>query len=226
MTISICGLTADIVTGADSLTKTQALFTIEFDYDFKLIVCHALGQTVQSALEAFIRKNRGVQCEYPELHKALINSNRITVNVVSSNLIYSSAVFMHKYDLIRENKCYAPYGYNLLVGAHSAEERKCARILAESLIREIDKQNPKALAKMANYNFRRGRAPKCVYCYNTEGICTGEYVSVQDAARQTGLSASGISKCCNGLRKMLGGVTWSFGKNDGSDNSNNDGTEL
>lgn len=55
---------------------------------------------------------------------------------------------------------------------------------------------------------------KPVYQYNLSGELLKEYSGIREAARQTGLNVSNISKCCHGKqsRKTLGGYRWSFKK--------------
>lgn len=47
---------------------------------------------------------------------------------------------------------------------------------------------------------------KKVRCIETDII----YESLSEAARQTGICLSSISKCCNGKRKTAGGFHWEF----------------
>ena len=51
---------------------------------------------------------------------------------------------------------------------------------------------------------------KQVYQYTMDGELIGVYVSTHEAARQTGLLQSKISKCCRGERKKHGGFRWSY----------------
>jgi DNA-binding phage protein len=43
-----------------------------------------------------------------------------------------------------------------------------------------------------------------------EGEVINEFSSVAQAARDTGISKSGIAKTCRGLNKTAGGYTWKY----------------
>ena len=51
---------------------------------------------------------------------------------------------------------------------------------------------------------------KKVFQYTSDLKKIGEYYSISEANRKTGVKNSGISKCCNGERKTAGGFKWSF----------------
>jgi len=56
--------------------------------------------------------------------------------------------------------------------------------------------------------------PTCTYLptsieqYTRDGELLAAYPSMNEAARQTGLRAGNISKCCNGIAKSAGGFIW------------------
>ena len=51
---------------------------------------------------------------------------------------------------------------------------------------------------------------KPVYQYNLSGELLKEYSGIREAARQTGLIVSNISKCCHGKRPHAYGFIWRF----------------
>lgn len=57
-----------------------------------------------------------------------------------------------------------------------------------------------------NYGTRTAKTSKVVYCEEL----SKEFSSAHEAARQLGLSQSGITRCCNGKYKTCGGYTWRY----------------
>jgi group I intron endonuclease len=51
---------------------------------------------------------------------------------------------------------------------------------------------------------------KPVEQYNLEGVKINEYISINEAARQTGIRVADISACCNGKQKTAFGFIWKF----------------
>jgi len=51
---------------------------------------------------------------------------------------------------------------------------------------------------------------KPVEQYNLEGAKINEYISINEAARQTGVRVGDISACCNNKQKTAFGFTWKF----------------
>jgi hypothetical protein len=51
---------------------------------------------------------------------------------------------------------------------------------------------------------------KAVKQINKDGKVMRIYISAREAARQTGLNQSNISKCCRGKYKSVGGYIWSY----------------
>lgn len=58
----------------------------------------------------------------------------------------------------------------------------------------------------ANYGTRNLRVSRSVKCIETGKI----YYSVREASKQTGVSATSISKVCHGVRKTAGNFHWEF----------------
>ena len=71
-----------------------------------------------------------------------------------------------------------------------------------------------AFAHMKTYDHKKDNTiNKKVYQFTLDGEKIGEYYSISEANRVTGVKNSGISKCCSGERKTAGGFKWSFKDN-------------
>lgn len=208
--INIDGIQVDITTSIDSLSNEWAVFTVEFEFDSRLIVCHTFNQSVYRGIKSLIRQILSINAKSIELRQALLNSKYITVNIEKYNLTDESEVLAYKYELIKANKTYLPYGYNTLIKAGNAFEQNYANILMQEIINEIDKNA--AYPPNSIYNtHKRGRLPKSVCCYDRNtGLFVSEYASIKDAAEETGVCASNISMCCNGYIKSAGRYMWSY----------------
>ena len=57
-----------------------------------------------------------------------------------------------------------------------------------------------------------GHPQKVVYQYTLHSVFVGEYHSMQEASRQTGIPAGNICKACQGVRYSAGGFLWSYYK--------------
>lgn len=208
--VNIDGIQVDITTSIDSLLNEWAVFTIEFEFDNRLIVCHTFNQSVYRGVKSLIRQILSINAKSIELRQALLNSKYITVNIEKYNLTDESEVLAYKYELIKANRTYLPYGYNTLIKAGNALEQNYANILLQELISEIDKNATYPPNSIYNTH-KRGRLPKSVCCYDRNtGLFISEYASIKDAAEETGICASNISMCCNGHIKSAGRYIWSY----------------
>lgn len=54
------------------------------------------------------------------------------------------------------------------------------------------------------------RKKKVVQLNLLDGFFVNEFSSVAQAARETGISKSGIAKTCRGLNKTAGGYLWKY----------------
>lgn len=208
--VNIDGIQVDITTSIDSLSNEWAVFTVEFEFDSRLIVCHTFNQSVYRGVKSLIRQILSINAKSIELRQALLNSKYITVNIEKHGLTDESEVLARKYELIKANRTYLPYGYNTLIKAGNAFEQNYANILLQELMNEVDKNA--MYPHNSIYNMcRRGRLSKsvCSYDRNT-GLFINEYASIKDAAEETGICASNISMCCNGHIKSAGGYIWSY----------------
>lgn len=208
--VNINGIQVDITTSIDSLLNEWAVFTVEFEFDSRLIVCHTFNQSVYRGVKSLIRQILSINAKSIELRQALLNSKYITVNIEKYNLTDELEVLAYKYELIKANRTYLPYGYNTLIKAGNALEQNYANILLQELISEIDKNATYPPNSIYNTH-KRGRLPKSVCCYDRNtGLFISEYASIKDAAEETGICASNISMCCNGHIKSAGRYIWSY----------------
>lgn len=206
--INIDGIQVDITTSINSLSNEWAVFTVEFEFDNRLIVCHTFNQSVYRGIKNLINQILSINAKSIELRQALLNSKYITVNIEEYGLTDKSEVLSCKYKLIKENRTYLPYGYNILIKVGNTLEQRYADILLQELMNEIDRN---ALYQQPTISHRQGRLSKSVCCYDkSTGLFINEYASVKDAAKETGLCASNISMCCNGHIKSAGGYIWSY----------------
>lgn len=208
--INIDGIQVDITTSIDGLSNEWAVFIVEFEFDNRLIVCHTFNQSVYRGTKNLISQILSVNAKSIELRQALLNSKYITVNIEKYGLADESEVLARKYELIKANRTYLPYGYNTLIKAGNAFEQNYANILLQELMNEVDKNAMYPHNSIYNMR-RRGRLSKsvCSYDRNT-GLFINEYASIKDAAEETGICASNISMCCNGHIKSAGGYIWSY----------------
>lgn len=208
--INIDGIQVDTTTSIDSLSNEWAVFTVEFEFDNRLIVCHTFDQSVYRGIKKLISQILSVKAKSIELRQALLNSKYITVNIEAFGLNDKCDVLDYKYKLIKSNKTYLPYGYNNLIGVGNSLEQNYADILLKSVIDEIDKNAAYPMNGIYNTG-KRGKISKPVYSYDRKtGLPVGEYISIKDAAEDTGICASNINMCCNGHIKSAGNLIWSY----------------
>lgn len=208
--INIDGIQVDTTTSIDSLSNEWAVFTVEFEFDNRLIVCHTFDQPVYRGIKKLISQILSVKAKSIELRQALLNSRYITVNIETFGLNDKCDVLDYKYKLIKSSRTYLPYGYNNLISVGNSLEQNYADILLKSIIDEIDKNAAYPTNSVYNTG-KRGKVSKPVYSYDKKtGLLVGEYVSVKDAAEDTGICASNINMCCNGHIKSAGNLIWSY----------------
>lgn len=208
--VNIDGIQVDITTSIDSLSNEWAVFTVEFEFDNRLMVCHTFDQSVYRGIKKLISQVLSVKAKSIELRQALLNSRYITVNIETFGLNDKCDVLDYKYKLIRSSRTYLPYGYNNLISVGNSLEQNYADILLKSIIDEIDKNAAYPMNSIYNTS-KRGKVSKPVYSYDKKtGLPVDEYVSVKDAAKDTGICASNINMCCNGHIKSAGNLIWSY----------------
>lgn len=211
--VEISGIKVDVVETLNTLSMDWAVFTVEFEYDSKLMVCHTFEWTVAEEIEKLVQKIMSDKVESLELRQAFINSEYITVEI-KNRFERSYEEIMHaKYSLISGSKTYYPMGYNFLLLVNNPIEKPYAFCLYSSLINAITASSK----KWCNYSKlrRKGRASKPVYKYDmTTGIFMSEYTSAKEAAQAVNISATNINMCCNGHIKSAAGFLWSYKKVD------------
>lgn len=216
--VEISGIKVDIVGAASTLSMNWAVFTVEFEYDSKLMVCHTFEWTVAEGIEKLVQKIMSDRVEGLDLRQAFINSEYITVEVKNKFEGNYEEIMRAKYNLISSNKTYYPMGYNFLLLVNNSIEKPYAFCLYNALINNITANNKK-WAQFCKPR-RRGRASKPVYKYDMlTGIFISEYNSVKEAAQAVNISATNINMCCNGHIKSAAGFLWSYEKVDTIENT-------
>lgn len=211
--VEISGIKVDIVGAASTLSMNWAVFTVEFEYDSKLMVCHTFEWTVAEGIEKLVQKIMSDRVEGLDLRQAFISSEYITVEVKNRFERNYEEIMRAKYNLISSNKTYYPMGYNFLLLVNNSMEKPYAFCLYNALINNITANNKKWT--QYNKSKNRGRASKPVYKYDTlTGIFISEYSSVKEAAQAVNISATNINMCCNGHIKSAAGFLWSYEKVD------------
>lgn len=222
--ITIDGINIDTASSPDELMTEWALFTVEFEYDCKMLMCHTLGQSVFRSIKKLIENILSSKMENIELRRALLSSKYITIDVIKSmkdcipeTMSLSNKkniVLEEKYKLIKECNTYYPFGYNILTdNSLMAEEFMYKSRLYNELIKEMDASDlyvPSDLKVI-----QRGRPGKKVHKFNAKtGLYLESYNSVKEAAVATNTQPSNISACCNDKsgQKTTGGFKWSYKK--------------
>lgn len=210
--VKLQGIQVDVVGSTDFLLAEHALFTIEFEYDNKLLVCHTCAATVKRALERLIRKILGPKETNLSLRQALLQSEYITVQIKELNTNSLHEILGAKYDLIKSSMTYMPYGHNSLSMGLDKNEKLYANMLMVSLMDEIDK-NAKIEAigeKQNSISFSRAKE---VHAYDkTTGLYIKSFSSTKEASNNTGICQSNISMCCRGHINTAGDYIWSYNK--------------
>lgn len=216
--VEISGIKVDIVGAASTLSMNWAVFTVEFEYDSKLMVCHTFEWTVAEGIEKLVQKIMSDRVEGLDLRQAFINSEYITVEVKNKFEGNYEEIMRAKYNLISSNKTYYPMGYNFLLLVNNSIEKPYAFCLYNALINNVTANNKK-WAQFCKPQ-RRGRVSRPVYKYDVlTGIFISEYNSVKEAAQAVNISATNINMCCNGHIKSAAGFLWSYEKVDAIENT-------
>ena len=203
------GILVDVSGDPDDLLKTNAVFTVEFEYDSRLFVGHAIGNTVLGSLHELADLSLSEDCpkriDLP-LRRALLRSEYITVSVEGDGFRSEGELYDFKYSLIESMSAYAPLGYNDLERSLPRAER----MRADALLHRVAPSVLGLQSLPKPQGRRRGRPGKRVFSYDRTGTLVGQYDSVGDAARLTGIGRCAISACCNGWYREAGGRFWSF----------------
>ena len=221
---TIEGINVDTTAVTSTLMSEWAIFTVEFEYDCKVLISQALNGTVYRVVKKLIANILNNKMENLELRRALLSSRYITVDILKDmrNELPKKEkkdekkciILKKKYELVKKYKTYYPYGYNILTDTYLLKgEHYHARALYNELIQEIDAN---ALYVPSNLKItQRGRPGKMVHKFSaTTGLYLETYNSVKEAAAATNASPSNISACCNDEsgQKTTGGFKWSYDK--------------
>ena len=115
--ITIDGISVDTASSPDELMAEWALFTVEFEYDCKVLISQALNGTVYRVVKKLIANILNNKMENLELRRALLSSRYITVDIlkdikgmVETNLKYAGKLNMNRamiskdlWDVVCEN---------------------------------------------------------------------------------------------------------------------------
>jgi hypothetical protein len=210
--VNIEGIQVDLVGNINSLLTEWAIFTVEFEYDSKIIICHTLDWTVRKGIISLAKKILSPKVESVDLRQSFLNSEYITVEVKGVFKDSKAELLKNKYELIKSNMTYYPYGYNFLLLVNN-DEKPYAFTLHNELIENVSKSA--ALHIESLKKGPKGRKPKNVYKYDiNSGLFIEEYNSINDASYHSGIQASNICMCCNKHIKTAGGYIWSYEKYD------------
>lgn len=210
--INIEGIQVDIVGNLGALSTNWALFTIEFEYDNRIMICHALGEPVERSISNIIKRILSPKVESVDLRESLLNSKFITVEVKKEYTPDDMDILLFdKYQMIKSNKSYYPYGYNFLLLPHNSYEKQYAYALHNALINNLNTSTVNHIISLALS--KRGKKPKAVHRYDKKsGIFINSYNSIKEASEDTGICKSSISMCCKGHINTAGDYIWSFEK--------------
>lgn len=201
-------------TPADYEYPLCTVYTAEFDYDFRLLVCHSHNESVLESFNSLIEKRQVDNF----IKQAIDNSSTVTLNIIYiqrpsdikglTSVGAYNALLTIKFDFIHSLKTYAPFGYNNLNYIIEYGLYK-ERALARKLIKELRLENPQARKKPSP------RPENIIYRYDAR---THEYIdsfeSVPNACEITGISAASIYQCLYGRTKTAGGYIWSRNRAD------------
>ena len=202
------------------LQEKYGIFTVEFDNSLKLYVGHVCDKTIITGLRNFINNALDDSINNYKVLKADIReAEMLYVSIKATQIQNTEKLFKLKYDLIKSNYCYAPYGYNTLSlkGRRYSQERLYKeRLLADiknGLLLPI-KQPKKASCKRITPNPDIAKQSKAIIEYKKDanGMWTEayEWPSLTKAAEHYGISKSAISSCCNGRVYSTHGSIWRF----------------
>lgn len=210
--VNIQGIQVDVVGSIDSLLAEHAIFTIEFEYDNKLLICHTLAVTVKRALTSTLRKILGPKEINVALRQALLQSKYITVEIVELNTNSAHDILESKYEMIENCVAYQPYGYNSLIYGLDSNERHYASVLIRKLMCAVDKNAKISMQVSKSKDTILNRA-KEVHAYDKmTGLYVRSFISIKEASEITGVCQSNISMCCKGHINTAGNYIWSYDK--------------
>lgn len=200
------------LTGEQAIYKCplNTIYTAEFDYNFKILVCHTYNEPVLTSFMGFIHSSLNDMADNA-IRQAINNSSTITLDIIyiqrlENAIGYSStgifnALIEQKFNFIYSLKAYAPYGLNNLnyIIEHGRFKEKA---YARKLIKELNKENPSSKVK--------GPKPVPIYKYDMKtGVLLEAFNSISEAAKATEISVGSIYQCLAGRSKTAGNYAWS-----------------
>lgn len=189
-----------------------AIFSIEFDYNYKVLIHDVQQGTILGSVEDLI-KDACSNIKMPKtLRETIKNSRLLTIKILKiiDNSKYMGGYDIYKqmlaskYELIEKEKAYSPYGLNdlqhIIRYSYSSESNYARRLLCDLQDQGKIEYTPRVF----------GHTVKPVYMYDkTTGAYIKSFTTLTDAAAEVGTTVSAISLCCNNRLKSAGGYLWS-----------------
>lgn len=204
--IKLRGIQVDI--DPDYLGTNYVVFTVEFENDCKVLVCHTCETPLRVALSTLLDKIiRGDSSYLPATMVALAKSKYITVQVTRPAESTPFDVFKLKYELIESYNAFAPGGHNIpyTYGQATIEKQMAKRAILRQVAGLFDK---------SEYHKPKGRTPKPVYQYGrvlSVWRVIKSYPSLSAVAKEMpDICISNISMCCKDPQRTAYGYKWSY----------------
>ena len=192
------------VNHADSFEYKFAIFIVEFDYDNRLYVGHAIMRSVKTEVRRFINSVLDDSIKQNVLLKeSMRNSKVLYLSIIEPQEYTLQCLFETKYNLIVKNSCYEPLGFNkiCLTGNKYEEEKKYIRLALEKIGGAYKKVVLASNARpIKEYEYTKGKG-------YTE---IAEWPSITAAAKHYSISASNIAACCSGRLHTSYGRLWRY----------------
>lgn len=192
------------------LYKDYAVFTIEFESDCKLLVCHTCETPVKAALNSVIDKIRCASSAYlPSTMEALANSKYITVQVYQPKELAQCSVLNLKYELIEKYNTFTPGGHNI---PYTPGQKPLEKQIVKDLMLKT------AATMFSNLvGSKRGRTPRPVYQYERKNSVWQLKKKFERLSDVTGdvpeANLSNICLCCKEPTRTAYGFKWSYSGN-------------
>lgn len=194
-------------------TRISAIYSAEFDTDFKVLLCHVDQDFVLLSFQEMVNSIKNGLGASRYLKHAINTSNLVTLKIEYiqpksdkySDIELRRQLIKRKYEMIHELKTYIPYGLNDLKRVarydHSEESP-----IAGKLITDLKIQRDHQFIQ-----YSCSDKEKLIYRYDKKtGNFIDEFCSITEASKNVGVSISAISNCCNERIKSAGGYIWSF----------------
>lgn len=198
-------------------SRISAVYTAEFDSEFKILVCHVNQDPVLPAFESLVQSIKNGLKASKYLKQAIKDSANVTLkieyiqegNTLLSPMALNEDLLKKKYDIINTLKSYAPYGLNDLNYVFRYDF-SLESVLAGKLMKILKRQGENLFTSPLKSDRERP-----VYQYSSEdGSFVASYNSIAEAANTVNVTVSAIHHCCTGRGRTSGGYVWSFDKYD------------